>query len=321
MWLIIGGGLVALLLVVMVAVQVFGGGDEKTKNASNAAKAAKPSDAVRSYLTALAAGDADTALTFADKPSDTTFLTSEALKKAMAKAPLTDINVAESADVAFLVQATYSLGDTKVNEQFSVTHESGDWRLRDSYATASFTKARHDGISMMINGEEVKTDKVYLFPGTYEVTTDNTYITYGTENTLVVKSTEDYVSTFGLNLDLSPTGRTAAKAAVRNVLDTCVVSKLTAPPNCPWKVLPASGTTFVPGTVVWKYVKDPLVDVKFRLDYDDPTSASASFTADLRVDAQGMNNGSRVALYRNLYEFVKASIDLKKSPMVAKLSN
>ena len=84
--------------------------------------AVKPSDAVKSYLEALAAGQAATALSLGDDaPADTSLLTDAVLAQSNKLAPLTDINVPDVNDeYAYQVAASFKLGKQAVNENFSV---------------------------------------------------------------------------------------------------------------------------------------------------------------------------------------------------------
>jgi hypothetical protein len=324
MWLLIGGGALIVILIVAIAAVAFSGG--KKKDTAGGGKdvpvtAKKASDAVRGYLTALAANDATSALKYGDTPGETAFLTNDSLKSAHDKAPMSAVNVPEVAgDYFATVNATYTLGTQQVSTDFRATKTGDTWKLDNTFVNVDLSDERHDGLKLLLNGGEVKTDSVNLFPGSYVVTSDNTNLSYGTENTLLIKGSDDYVSTSKLDLVLSTAGTAAVKAAAKKAIDTCVASKLAAPTGCPWKVLPADGTTFVPNSLTWKLTNNPLADAKFSLDYDDPTTAKASVDVDLRVDGKGIDSGKQIPEYKNNYEYVKISVDLKQATLVAILA-
>ena len=82
----------------------------------------KADEAVKSYLDALAAGQAAVALALGkDQPTDTTFLTDAVLADSLKRAPITAITVSPPDDeYDNSIEASYKLGDQQVNETFTV---------------------------------------------------------------------------------------------------------------------------------------------------------------------------------------------------------
>ena len=82
----------------------------------------KADEAVKSYLEALAAGQAAVALALGkEQPTDTTFLTDAVLADSLKRAPITAITVSPPDDeYDNSIEASYKLGDQQVNETFTV---------------------------------------------------------------------------------------------------------------------------------------------------------------------------------------------------------
>ncbi len=108
-------------------------------------------------------------------------------------APITAINVPEVDDeYAYRVAASFSMGKQAVNTDFSVEKDGDVWKLRDVAADLDLRSKRAKTLPMLINGVNVETDKVLLFPGSYTFTTGSKYVDYGKSNTLVLKSPTEY---------------------------------------------------------------------------------------------------------------------------------
>ena len=145
--------------------------------------AVKPSDAVKSYLEALAAGDAETALSFGETtPTDASLLTGAVLAQSNKLAPITDINVPDVNDeYAYKVDASYRLGKQEVNESFTVDKAGDRWKLTDTYTELDLSTRQEKTVPMIINGVNAKAGTVRLFPGAYQFTTGSSYLTWGEE--------------------------------------------------------------------------------------------------------------------------------------------
>ena len=129
---------------------------------------------------------------------------------------------------------------------------------------------------MLINGVNVETDKVRLFPGSYTFTTGNKNVGLRQEQRCSLKSPSEYPD--GLS-DIQPTftsaGDKAFTKAVEDSVEKCMKSKEIKNPGCPNNV---TGHRLQPdnGTFEWTYDKDALDNMKIRLDYDNPAVAEAT---------------------------------------------
>ena len=268
--------------------------------------ATKPSDAVKAYLEALAAGNAEAALALGDSaPSDTTFLTNEVLAASNKLAPITDINVPEVNDeFAYQVAASYKLGKQAVDENFSVTKAGDQWKLRDSFndnIDMSFRSNRN--LPLIVNGVQAKTLKLRLFPGAYEFTTGTDNVSWGEDSVLIVQSPSEYPR--GLT-DIKPTltekGEKAFRDAVKASIDKCLKSNKISNPGCPNNVDPKkinSTYKFKDGTIAWEASRknEAIEDMSIRLEYSNPSVASASIGLGITAEGDCDAPGGKCSLY------------------------
>ena len=283
-----------------------GGGSNVPGQSSAPPVADKPSDAVKAYLEALAAGDADAALALGDTaPSDSTFLTSEVLAASKKLAPITGINVPEVDDeYAYRVAASFKLGDQAVDENFSVTKAGSSWKLRDAFNEIDLSARNTKDLPTIINGVQAKTSKVRLFPGAYQFTTGSENVSWGENDVLLVQSPSEYPR--GLS-DIKPTltdkGEKGFKDAVSASVAKCLKSNRISNPGCPNDVDPKkinSTYKFKDGTIQWEASRaDTAVeDMTTRLEYSNPAIVTAfinlGLTAVGECDAPG---GGKCTLY------------------------
>ena len=249
---------------------------------SSAPLAVKPSDAVKSYLEALAAGQAATALSLGDEaPADTSLLTDAVLAQSNKLAPLTDINVPDVNDeYAYQVAASFKLGKQAVNENFSVRKSGDVWKLADTTQDIDLSFSRSASIPMIVNGVRAKTTKLRLFPGTYQFTSGSPNISWGDSGLLVIQSPSDYPSgVTDLRPKLSAAGEKAFVAAVTANVDKCLKSNKVKNSGCPNNVGRVSGgVTPKEGTFKWEATeKDALDSMEPQLDYANESVARVSY--------------------------------------------
>lgn len=275
---------------------------------------AKASEVVRAYLQALAAGQAETALALGEsQPADKTFLTDAVLAASNKQAPITAVNVPEvTSEYTSRVSASYKMGNQAINEDFSVSKEGEGYRLRETYASLDLSYKRAKTLPMIINGVEVKTDEINLFPGTYAFTTGNPNISYGTENRVVIKGPQDYAQTSKIKPTLTEAGEAAYVKAAKSALDKCLSQKKLAPTGCPFRINDG-GQDIDEDSIKWRVSgNDPFDNPRVRLDYDNPAVAISTQSAKLRVTADC--NGRKNGCFKDLYKLLKPSVNLTKKP-------
>ncbi|MDN5763189.1 MAG: hypothetical protein L0H41_12855 [Microlunatus sp.] len=306
---IIGAAVLALVLIgTIVGVAVTRSNNDPTTTdppggtATSAppAEAKLPSDAVRGFLEALATGDAQTALTYAQTaPGDTTFLTDEVLAESNKLAPITGIDVPEVNDeYAYSVDAAYKMGSQVVDAKFPVEKAGQVWKLREVAFDLDVSSRRSKTLPLVINGVTVEADSLRLFPGSYEFTTGNKNIDYGKSNVLTVQSPADYPRGISdIKPTLTSTGEKVFTSAVEDNIKSCVKSKKLKNPGCPNNLSKVSGGKPDDGTLKWTYNKDALDNMKVRLDYQNPAKAASSVYLGFKATAKCDGSPCRITQF------------------------
>ncbi len=307
LWLVTGG---AIALVVVVAAGAFFvwskfSGDGGAQAAQDRQVAVEGT--VTSYLEAIATGDAATALGhLAEEPDSTRLLTDDVLAASNETAALTGIEVRAGTATGSTaeVKASYRLGDTDVDQTFTVTERDGGWAIVDGTATVDLSVSTGD-LSLAVNGQAVTdASAVVLFPGSYALTVAGdpaAYVTLGAATFQVTSSGEVKAPT--ITATLTDEGVAAFRQAVRASVEACVAS-----PNlesgCPRSGLdvPASmedGTVVTEGTVV--RTLSPELSAEFdtlvpRLSGTNPARAFAvAPTGLVNIVVTGVKDGQTVA--------------------------
>ncbi|MET0694743.1 MAG: hypothetical protein ABWY56_12495 [Propionibacteriaceae bacterium] len=285
---------------------------------SSAPAATKPSDAVKAYLDALAAGQAATALSLGvDQPADKTFLTDAVLADSNKRAPITEINVPEVTDeYTYSVDASYKMGDQAVTDKYNVKKVGDSWKVQDTFAELNLTYARAKTLPMLINTVAVKTDKVRVFPGSYTFTSGNKYVNYGDEGTLLLTSPSEYPSLSDIKPTLSQAGETAFVAAIKTQVTACVKQKKLAPSGCPFGIKAADYQKFDEDTIEWKLDDGVFDNIKPRLDYENPAIVEASGSIPVIFSAEGEQFGDKAKFGpQKVSGYASMSANLTKEPI------
>ena len=297
---LIGAGVAFLLLVGGITVAALTGGDDDDVatgpggSTSEPAAAAKPSDAVRGYLEAVAASDGEAAIGFLrTPPADTTFMTKPVLEASAKKAPLTAIDVPEVTDeYVSRVTARYTLGKQPVVEEISVSETGGAWKITRGVNEFDLSYQRDETLPLLINGVAVEQDKVTLLPGTYAFTTSSKWVSYGDKATLTLTGPSDYTSP-----RLTPTLTKDAKAAflksTEAALDKCLDQRKLAPSGCPNRLRARDNQKVDEKTVRWSLTNDPFKNARVTLDYQDPSVVEGTFYPKYNFKAEGTVDGRR----------------------------
>ncbi|MCL2782626.1 MAG: hypothetical protein FWD80_01415, partial [Propionibacteriaceae bacterium] len=126
LWVFILVGVLVLAAVAGFGANRYLSSQDDPNHPVSAGQAKTPAAAVRAYLQALAAGNANDALSFAVTPADTTFLTKEVLMASLALNPITEIATALDTSAprsssSATVNAFYKIGLLPVNTTFAVS--------------------------------------------------------------------------------------------------------------------------------------------------------------------------------------------------------
>jgi hypothetical protein len=222
-----------------------------TKVFSNAG-AQSATEAVETYLTALAAGDAPTALAqTAQLVEDTTFLTSEFLSAAQRDYPITNIKVPEGQQTTSPAQitATYNLGDVEVEAHFTVQQHGFSWLLDGGFMNLNVTDLV-EKLPLSLNGVDVSTlSTVALFPGVYTLETSQPYVTM-TDPELVINFPEGSPAfTWGVNL--TDEAVTMISEAAAPHLSSCLARLEMLPGDCGFGIANSEQTQVSVDSIKW----------------------------------------------------------------------
>ncbi|MFJ4074639.1 hypothetical protein [Curtobacterium sp. NPDC089991] len=263
-----------------------------------------PAPTVKSYVQAIASGDADTAARLSEVPSDAAMLDTAVLKSA--KDRPSDIRVGRVSTSGDSALATVSYTQDGKNRSGQVSlRRTGtaflvkdEWRVTEPLAqTVTLTASEVlEGAPVTVGGKEIGeiSDGRFTslaYPGTYEVQVGGTkYFTGGTEQVSVGATSSGYV-------DFTPTATKAlqqdTEQYVTDLIDDCATkTDLSALSGCPWygpydadgavrydvTTMPeveveASGS----GTVMVQSTKDGVVEYDYTSYFGDKEHGEDSF--------------------------------------------
>lgn len=282
-------------------------------------QALSPKETVQQYLDALAAGDAEKALSFgASQPANSDLLTNDILSKQNAKLPLTNIRVLD-ADTT-----TESIGISRVHVAVNFgtvvddvelplkKNGDGQWKLENAVIKLD---APPGGGSMKsldtvtVFGKNFKSGSLYLFPGYMEVGSTNPNLTV-TADPILLKGLAAYSSSYlDAKVELSDMGSQAIQQQLSEAFAKCQSSSLLNPPGCPTKVSAYDAADAVDGTVQWGKADLSGVTVGQLSPYDMTVSLSGKATMSLAYQLRdgGMQRGDASS-------YVNAEVDMSVSP-------
>lgn len=226
-------GAVLLVIVIVTAVVLLSGGGSSSS----------PGEAVKGYLQALAAGNAEKALSYSsDKPASKEFLTDEILKKQIDKWPITEIKILSDDGGYGLgrVHVSAKFGDKTSDETITVKKSGKEWMIEHA-------AVKIDPKNAIINNEAMKTltifgktlgdAPVYVFPGWVELGSDNPNLTAEKKKPFLLNDLylgDAYLS--DVDFALSSKGQRSVSQAISSKLQQCTASNQLSPANCPQSV-------------------------------------------------------------------------------------
>ena len=303
-----GAMLVAVAVVVVITVAGRDGGQA----------GGSAGDAVKSYLEALARGDAGTALSYGiDQPATNEFLTGEILKKQVAQWPIRNIRIlhdnSSAPDAALSmahVHAVATFGDQTSDAILDLRMDHNRWKLAS--AAIKFTPGL--GASMgnaaaktvTLFGKPISDATVYVFPGWIDIGSTNPYMTVTVPPLLLDQLTMAAPFWVHPNFMLGDRGRDAVSSQLAAAMVNCQKSNLLAPPGCPVHLDPDGPAE---GTVVWGNAD--LSAVNF--DKFDSYRMTQTFSGRIRVPVTVKTSGG-VTKHEDATGFLSGVADLAKTP-------
>lgn len=253
--------MLVVVLGLVITVNTGGSDDgESTASGGNSTAsgggASSPAEAVKSYLEALAAGDAEKALSYQKgEPVSKELLTDEVLQKQIAKMPITDIRILDGADEQSdkgiaSVHAAAKFGDNLSDAMIITSKIDGSWKLDGVVKLTVPPPIRPEGSrnTLTLFGKPVlKTAAPYVFPGYLDFASTNPNITVAIGKPVLLEDLSLDMGYPRLQYALNRQGQDAAMQAVADAFAACERSHSIRPPGCPqWLQWSA-----IDGTVQW----------------------------------------------------------------------
>ena len=251
---------------------------------------------VNAYLSAISRGDATKARTYLSTPQrDTLLLSDTVLKRSIERSPVTVLHVAHSSsslDGTERVEATYTIGNQQVTTTFTTDFSEGQWWISDDPGRIGLGSIRAAGIPLFINGEEIPSsvDSLPAFPGTYELSTANSYIAFAAPSTIIVRSPDEAPVIGAVRLQLTEAGRREAYAATTSAVSACLAKHDLQPAGCPQNIEPNRNEPPVAGTVTYKAISEgPLTVTETDLR---SATVTVKYVATWQLDVKVYVNGT-----------------------------
>jgi len=250
-------------------------------SASIAPYTAAATATVHSWLDALAAGDAQSALTMMrDLPSDRTFLTDEVLRGAMPVFADVKIQPEQAAEDDVTFRLTFDMAGQEKWLQLDLANQqpgspTGPWLIAGGTTDVDVTQIMPptDGMNLVVNGVPVPpgASTITLLPGLYPLSVSDTRFAFAAnDSTLIVPVFDPPV----FNADLSADGQAQVDAAVQAKLDSCLAQTVAVPPSdCGFGFADPAAVFGKPvqiASVVWTLAPGT-ADAAFRYSVDPAT--------------------------------------------------
>ena len=248
-----------------------------------------PTEAVQEYLTAVASGDATTALLYSTtQPGESTsFTTNDFLTASMRANPITNISVpdGQSTTSPAQIQATYTLDGQQVDAHFTVQKYGRLWRLDIGFLPLNLTELTAKGVPLAVNDVPVDPfTKIYLFPGVYTFTTLNPMLDLTQPNFTI-----DYPENptiFREGFTLSQEGISRIQQAAGEHLTDCLATKELQPAGCGFGFSGTNVGEVDPATITWTLADDApdITAIEPSLEGNSITMASASIQIEAKFE-------------------------------------
>jgi len=294
--LIAGGVALVLVIAAVVAIVLI----PRMTSASTAAdKATTSTAALKGYLGAVAAGDADKAKQYAmNPPAESPMLTNEFLAASVATNPITEILVNEKKDsgITSYVSASYRIGGTLVQGSYQLTKVAKLWKL-DSIVAPVDRPSYWGTFGVTINGTTAPTSKFALFPGVYQLGTGTSLLAFD-KPAFTVEKPDGYISGFSSTKpSLTDAGKKAMITKSQEWLTQCLAIQDLNPKDCGMNTPLPGGKTLAPGSLTRVVVTDaPFSTATPRVAYDDPKKITMSSYVLVKLTATdtagGVHSGS-----------------------------
>jgi hypothetical protein len=298
-----------LVVIIVVLVITLAGGN-------SGGGAGSAADAVKGYLTALARGDAEAALSYSDDhPASKDFLTDDVLKKQIAKWPISNIRILndDSAGAGIgmgQVHVAATFGDKVSDATVRTKRTNKRW-----YLESAAIKLRPDPASSISSadktltmfGKPVSGDTVYVFPGYVDIGSSSPYLDVKAQP-LLLDTLNSYTPWVQATYTLNDAGNKAINDALAAAFASCQTSAaLKPPPPCPLAGL--DDYKYVDGTAHWGKADLSKVKISFFDQFHLSAMFSGEVTVPVTVQYKSGQNGDGT-----IEPFLNGTADLSKVP-------
>ncbi|MGH8960545.1 MAG: hypothetical protein ACRDWT_04965 [Jatrophihabitantaceae bacterium] len=259
-------GYAVVIVLVVAAVLSFAG-----YLAFGSSGSGSPSSVVRSYLRALARGDAQAALSLGEAPDDRLLLNSQVLHRQQAVGPISAISVigTDSGSYGSVVHVRYRVGSSTVVDHFEVIPDGSGWKLAHTAVDILISGADNLHLPAVFGQPLGNRDEVYAFPGV--VMFGSTDPEYALTPDSVVFTNPDVATMASPKTVLSSDGTSTATSAVRTAMLACARTRSLAPPRCSQHAGRPHVTGLVANSLRWQAPTD-YSGLSFRVDERTPTT-------------------------------------------------
>lgn len=231
------------------------------------------------YLTAISESRAEDALAMSATEQEGPFLTSEALRASMEKAPISDIAVSDV--TGNRVTLSHRVNDQPSTTTVTMVEDADGWKV-DRAATQVRISPKPEMIPLTIDGIDASSDSytydVLLFPGQHTLSTGSRWLEYSNEPLPVTDLSES--TPVDAAASVTDAGVEAVRSAVSTRLQECVETNELAPERCPWSVTEPDGQPIDPASVTLAFAGDPMAEFTVPVvnDHDALATGRVRFT-------------------------------------------
>lgn len=280
-------------------------------------KSLTPGETVTAYLEALAAGDAEKALSYGKAtPANTDFLTNEVLGKQIAKMPITNIRILDGSEGPGMealgmtsVRVAADFGGTTSDATLQMSRVDDQWKLDNAFTSVQIQESVSDNAAAdtaTLFGTSLKgASTVYLFPGFTDLASSNKNLSIKSQN-LLLKELQSGRSYLAMNFELSKSGSAGVSDAVTGAFAACEASKSLNPPGCPYSITRPDA---VEGSATWGRADISGVTASFFSERDLTVRVAGPVV--MTVDIV-LRDGSTA--HGKIDKFFTGTVDVSKTP-------
>lgn len=250
--------------------------------------AGTPQEAVRGYLEALAAHDAERALSYgAAVPLDTTFLTDEQLEKRLGALQVGELSVGndymDGAEVEVRTRLTLANGEA-TSPTLTAVRIGPVWRVKQVATTfTEFDTAPVSDDPWYVDDQEVTAGSLTLFPGTHVQSTRSDFLEFETLQVEVGFPDPDIEKAWPNRWKPTEAALRAASDSAAKVLEKCLTQRSMSPQGC--------------GFVADSYIGKPVDQKSIKWELDESKSETPTWTFHTAFDTSGESASASLDLW------------------------